>query len=357
MGLFKKGNLVGLDIGTSSIKMCHLRETPKGLELLAFDMINLPPDTVVEGRIMNFATVVDRVREIVKSNGLKGKHAALAVSGNFVIIKKLLMTEMTTYEMEESLQWEAEQYIPFDINEVNVDFQILNPRAGHGQMEVLLVAAKKEYVNEHVSVALEAGLKPAVVDTATFAVYNMFEANYQIPPSESFAIINIGAALTNVIVISNGSLSFTRDLGMGGNKLTLEIQKQLNVTFEEAEQFKTGVEGSLSSSTIAREVGRISERIADEMVTEIKRSLDFFVATTMKADIARVYLSGGSAQIPALIRRLENRLGIPVELVNPFKNIIVDAKKFDIELLGRVAPAAGVVVGLGLRKLGDRASA
>lgn len=357
MALFKKGNLVGLDIGTSSVKMAHMKETSRGIELLSFDMVTLPPETVVDGRIMNFAAVVERVREMVRTNGLKGREASLGVSGNFVIIKKLVMTEMTTYELEESLQWEAEQYIPFDIKEVNVDVQIINPRAGHGQMDVLLVAAKKEYVDEHVSVAMEGGLKPMTVDTATFAVFNMFEANYQLPPGESIALINIGAALTNVIVVSNGNMAFTRDLGMGGNKLTLEIQKQLNVTFEEAEQFKTGVEGSLSSSTIAREVGRISERVADDMVTEIKRSLDFFVATNMKTDVSRLYLSGGSAQIPALVRRLENRLGVPVELVNPFKNIVVDAKKFDIDLLQRVAPAAGVAIGLGLRKPGDRAVA
>ncbi len=355
--MFGKGNLVGLDIGTSSVKMAHMKETSRGVELLSFDMVALPPETVVDGRIMNFAAVVERVREMVKTNGLKGKEAALGVSGNFVIIKKLLMTEMTAYELEESLQWEAEQYIPFDLSEVNVDIQILNPRAGHGQMDVLLVAAKKEYVDEHVSVALEGGLKPVTVDTATFAVYNMFEANYQLPPGETIALINVGASLTNVIVISNSTLAFTRDLGMGGSKLTTEIQKQLNVTFEEAEQFKTGVEGSLSSSTIAREVGRISERVADDMVTEIKRSLDFFVATNMKADITRLYLTGGSAQVPALVRRLENRLGVPVELTNPFKNIVVDAKKFDIDLLQRVAPAAGVAIGLGLRKPGDRAVA
>ena len=248
-------------------------------------------------------------------------------------------------------------YFTFNIQEVNVDFQILNPKAGHEQMDVLLVAAKKEYVNEYVSVAVEGGLKPVVVDTATFALYNMFEANYSIIPSETFAILNIGATLTNVLIISGGTLAFTRDLGMGGNKLTREIQKQLNVTFEEAEQFKTGVEGSLSSSTIAREVGRISEKVAEEMVTEIKRSLDFFVATTMKADISKIYLAGGASQMLSLIRKLENKLGIPVELINPFKNIIVDANKFDIELLSRVAPAAGVVVGLGLRKAGDRSVA
>jgi len=357
MALFKKGNLVGLDIGTSSVKMAHMKETSRGIELLSFDMVTLPPETVVDGRIMNFAAVVERVREMVRTNGLKGREATLGVSGNFVIIKKLLMTEMTSYELEESLQWEAEQYIPFDIKEVNVDVQIINPRAGHGQMDVLLVAAKKEYVDEHVSVAMEGGLKPMTVDTATFAVFNMFEANYQLPPGESIALINIGASLTNVIVVSNGNMAFTRDLGMGGNKLTLEIQKQLNVTFEEAEQFKTGVEGSLSSSTIAREVGRISEHVADDMVTEIKRSLDFFMATNMKTDISRLYLAGGSAQIPALVRRLENRLGVPVELINPFKNIVVDSRKFDIDLLQRVAPAAGVAIGLGLRKSGDRAVA
>ena len=154
--------------------------------------------------------------------------------------------------------------------------------------------------------------------------------------------------------MANGITTFTRDIGMGGQMLTEEIQEQLNVSYEEAEHYKTGGEGTISSSSsIYREVQRLSERVSETLVTEIQRSIDFFAATTINADISRIYLSGGSSQIPALIRSLERRLEVPVELVNPFKNIVVDPKKFDFDLLQRMAPMAAVAVGLGLRRAGD----
>ncbi|MBM4387632.1 MAG: type IV pilus assembly protein PilM, partial [Deltaproteobacteria bacterium] len=270
---FKKSNLVGLDIGSNSVKIIRLRESAGGISLLNFDVAILPRETVVDGTIMNFTLLVDKIKELVRVNNLKNQDCILAVSGNSVIIKKISLPEMSTEELEDSIQWEAEQYIPFDIKDVNVDFQILNPRAGHGQMDVLLVAAKKDIINDYVSISIEAGLNPSVVDVATFSVQNMFELNYGFPSGETIALINSGASHININVIANGVTSFTRDISMGGSALTEEIQKQLNVTWEEAEQFKIGHEGSVSSSTITKEVSRISERITETMTTEIQRSL------------------------------------------------------------------------------------
>jgi type IV pilus assembly protein PilM len=356
MGLFgSRGSVVGLDIGSSSVKIVRLRQSSGSWELVAFSLGQLPPDAVVEGRVMNFAAVIERIRELVKEAGAGGADCSLAVSGTSVIIKKLSLPEMTRAELDESIMWEAEQYIPFDIKDVNVDAQILNPRAGQGQMDVLMVAAKKDVVNEYVSVAVEAGLRPVVVDVAIFAALNMFEVNYSVPADQTLACLNVGANSINVGVLSGGMVSFTRDIAMGGSILTAEIQKHFNVSYEEAEAFKTGAESSLSSSTVAREVAKISERVCDQMVTEVQRSLDFFVATSIKADITRIYLTGGSAQLPALIRALERRMEVPVELVNPFRNVAVDARRFDIDLLQRAAPVAGVAVGLALRRTGDAA--
>jgi len=350
-----RSSVVGLDIGSSAVKLVRLTRVKDGWALAAFSLGQLPPDAIVEGRIMNFTAVIERIRDLVRELRLGGAEAAIAISGSSVIIKRLSLPEMTRAELDESIMWEAEQYIPFDIKDVNVDAQILNPRAGQGQMDVLMVAAKKDVVSEYVSVAVEAGLKPVVVDVAIFAVLNMFATNYTVPGDQTLACLNVGASSINVGVLSGGTLAFTRDIAIGGSALTTEIQKHFNVSYEEAEAFKTGAESSLSSSTIAREVARISDRVCEQMVTEVQRSLDFFIATSVKADIKRMYLTGGSAQLPALIRALERRMEVPVELVNPFGNIAVDARRFDIDLLQRAAPVAGVAVGLALRRFGDNA--
>ena len=349
-----KKNAVGVDIGSHSIKVCQLRETGKGLHLVRFDSKTRPPEGVVDGAVMNFGAVVDRLKELVVDNRLKNKPAALSISGHSVIIKKISLPEMTDEELNSSIMWEAEQYIPFDINEVHVDVQVLDPKAGQGQMDVLLVAAKKEVINDYTSIAMEAGLSPVVMDVDTFAVQNVFELNYGFPPNETVALVNIGASMINIDIVSNGVLQFTRDISMGGSLLTEEIQRGLGVSYEEAEHYKTGGGETISSSAIFREVQRLSERVANTLVTEIQRSIEFFKATSISVDISRVYLSGGSCQMQALIQAMEQRLEVSVELVNPFKNIVIDTRRFDIGLLQKMAPAAGVAVGLALRRRGDK---
>jgi type IV pilus assembly protein PilM len=182
----------------------------------------------------------------------------------------------------------------------------------------------------------------------------MFELNYGFPPNETIAIINVGASMININVISNGITQFTRDISMGGALLTEEIQRQLGVSYEEAEHYKIGGTDSISSSAVFKEVQRLSDRVAGTLVTEIQRSVEFFKATSVGEQISRVYLSGGAAQMAALIRLIEQRLEVPAELVNPFKNIVIDTKRFDIALLQKIAPSAGVVVGLALRRPGDK---
>ncbi len=345
---------IGLDIGSSSIKIIQLSSDRKGVYLNAFDMAMLPPETVVDGALMNFTAIVEKVKELVSASKLRNREVAFSISGNAVIIKKISLPEMTPDELDESIQWEAEQYIPFDIKDVNVDVQILNPRAGQGQMDVLLVAAKKDVIQDYMSVIAEAGLKPVVADVDTFTIQNSFELNYGFPPNETIALVNVGASVININVVNNGITTFTRDISMGGGLLTSEIQKHLNVSYEEAEHYKTAGEGNITNNTIAREVQRLSERVSQSLVLEVQRSLDFFAATTVNADVSKIYLSGGSAQIPPLVRTLERSLEVPVEVVNPFKNIIIDPKKFDVDLLHRMAPVAAVAVGLGLRKMGDK---
>ncbi len=349
----RKKNAVGLDIGSSSIKVVQLKEGANGLELANFDVVQLPQEVVVDGVLINFKVVSDTIREIWRNHKIRNKEVALGVSGHAVIIKKITLPQMTREELAEQIQWEAEQYIPFDIKDVNVDVQVLNEQSTQGQMDVLLVAAKKDVINDYTSVTVEAGLKPVVVDVDTFCVQNMFELCHGFPPNETIALINVGATVMNINVISDGVTSFTRDINMGGMTLTEEIQKQLGVSFEEAEHYKTGGDGTLSNSSLLQEVAQMAERVSESLVTEIQRSIDFFSATSVNADITRVYLAGGGSQLVTLVNALERRLEVPVQVVNPFKSLKIDDTKFDMKWLNRVAPIAGVAVGLGLRRRND----
>ena len=347
-------NAVGLDIGTSSIKMAHLKETAKGSQLLAFDTIMLPPDTIKDGVFLNAPVLVQRLQELFQQNKVRERRVAISLSGHSVIIKKIALPEMSASELDEQIQWEAEQYIPFDIKDVNVDYEIVNPRAGQGQMDVLLVAAKKAVIQEMVDVVRAAKLEPVVVDVDSFAIFNAFELNFPVPKDEAVALINVGASTCNINVVADGATSFTRDITVGGNLLTDEIAKQFAVPWEEAEHMKTTSETTLSMSGVLREVQRISMRVSETLINEMQRSLDFFAATAMNSDIGAIYLCGGAALQAGLIEGIERRLGVTVRALNPFANIIVDPKKFDAQLMQRMAPVSAVAMGLALRRHGDR---
>ncbi len=347
-------NVIGLDIGTSSIKLAQLKETKKGTQLVSFDSIMLPPDTIRDGQVMHAPQLSERIQELFSLNKLRYRKAAVSLSGHSVIIKKISLPEMTNEELEDSIQWEAEQYIPFDIKDVFVDAEIINPNAGQGQMDVLLVAAKKAIIEEMLDVVRDARVEPLVVDVDAFALFNAFELNYPVPTDETVALINVGAATININVVADGLSTFTRDITVGGNQLTEEISKQFAVPWEEAEHMKTSSETTLSMSGVLREVQRISERVSENLVSEIQRSLDFFAATSMNANITSIYLSGGAALQSGLIEGLERRLGAQVKALNPFNNLIIDPKKFDLSSLQRLAPVAAIAVGLARRARDER---
>src|SRR5574337_6156 len=338
-----KGKLaVGLDIGSSSVKLVQLKEKKGGYQLVAFGSAPLPPEAIVDGALMNSAAIVQAVQELLSQHRVKAKEAAIGVRGHSVIIKKISLPRMTQEELDESIQWEAEQYIPFDVKDVNIDTQILNRESdATGQMDVLLVAAKKDMINDYVAVCSEAGLATTVVDVDAFAVQNAFEANYQLPAGQPVVLINVGAAVSNINIVVDGNATFTRDITMGGNAFTEEIQKQLNISYDEAEALKVGGQGE-SDAVVPQEVERVIQQVAEQLAGEIQRSLDFYAATAADNRIARVYLSGGTARIPALFKLIEQRAGVPVEVLNPFKAIDVDNRKFDPMLITQAAARAAV---------------
>jgi type IV pilus assembly protein PilM len=345
---------VGLDIGSNSVKLVQLKERKGGFSLTAWGQAPLPPEAIVDGALMNSSAIVDAVRQLVGDQKVKTKEVAIGVRGHSVIIKKIQLPRMSQEELDESIQWEAEQYIPFDVKDVNIDTQILTPAGdAAGQMDVLLVAAKKDMINDYTSVCAEAGLTVMVVDVDAFAVQNAYEVNYEPAPGETVVLINVGAAVSNINIIANGVTTFTRDITMGGNAFTEEIQKQLNISYDEAEALKVGGQGE-TDAVVPQEVERVIQGVADQMAGEIQRSLDFYAATAADNRIARVFLSGGTARIPALFKVIEARAGVPVDLLNPFKAIDVDHKRFDAAAVQSAAAGAAVAVGLALRRPGDK---
>ena len=348
----KKGNVVGLDIGSSSIKLLELAEMKGGYQLRSFGIAPLPPEGIVDGALMDSVSIVESIKGLTSALRIRNKDVVTSVSGHSVIVKKINIPVMTEDELEESIQWEAERYIPFDINDVNMDFQILGPIEGNEElMDVILVAAKKDIINDYLSVIIEAGFNPVIVDIDSFAIENMFEANYPVTRDEVTALANIGASVTNINILKRGVSSFTRDIFTGGNSITEEIQRQLNVDFDEAEALKLGNRMDEASQKVVQEALKSS---LNSLATEIAKSLDFFHSTSSQEKVDKLLLSGGCAKISGIENVIEEQAGIPVEIANPFKEIDCSKRDLDVDYLKEMEPIMAVSVGLALRRVGDK---
>lgn len=345
-------NCIGLDIGSSAIKVVQAKTSKKGIQVLNFGYEPLPAQTIVDGTIMNQSAVVDAIRAIWSRLKLKQKGVSLAIAGHSVIIKKIGVPPMTRDELAEQIPWEAEHHIPFAKDDVEIDYEVINKQNAAGQMELLLVAAKKEVVHDYAAVAREASLVPEVIDVAAFTVQNAFEANYQPAAGETVVLVNVGAAISNINIVKDGISAFTRDVTIGGNAFTEEIQKQLNVSHDEAEAYKVGGAAD-EHGVVPQEVERIMESVADVMAGEFQRSLDFYLATSAEANVTKIFLSGGSAKVASLHRAIEKRSRLPVEVLDPWRKVSLDPK-LDAAFLKAHAPEAMVGLGLALRAPGDR---
>ena len=301
---------------------------------------------------MNATAVVETVRKLISKRKIKTSDVAVGISGRSVIIKKISLPDMDRGALDDTIKWEAEQHIPFDINDVYLDYEILQRRPEQGQMDVLLVAAKQDVVEERADVIRDAGLTPVIVDVDSFAVQNAYEASYGVSPNESVVLIDVGENISNINIVSNGMTTFTRDIGIGGRHFTEELRKRLNVSLEQAESYKMGGSQFDDQSVVPQEVQRILRAACENMAAEIHRSLDFFLATSSEGRVSRIYLSGGTSHIGALTQTMENRIGVEVEVLDPLKGIQVNGRQVDLDFINRVRPSLAVAVGLALRKVG-----
>ena len=347
-------SLLGLDIGSSCIKVVELKDLGKGkgFHLVNASLEPLSPEAIVDGAIMDSGLVVEALQRCFGAKGIKTSDCAIALSGHSVIIKRISLPVMSEEELAESIQWEAEQYIPFDVEDVNIAYQILKGThlAGDGNMDVLLVAAKKDKINDYTAVVGQAGKNAALVDVDVFALQNAFEMNYEIDSGQTCALANIGANVTNVSVLKGSSSIFWRDISVGGNQYNDAIRKELNLSFEQSERVKRGeeVEGAATET-----VAPILSSVNDYVGAEIQKTLDFFKNTTPGESIDRICVSGGASRVLGLLESLGERFGIPVERLDPFRRVTV-GKDVPSETVEELSSCAAVAVGLASRKVGDR---
>jgi type IV pilus assembly protein PilM len=354
LGFSKSKPVVGLDIGSSAVKAVELKPAGKGYRVTAFAVEPLPPDSIVDGAIIDGTAVADAIRRLFATNAFKSKEVAASLSGNAVIVKKINLPVMSEAELGESIFWEAEQYIPFDVQDVNLDYQIVDPGTGEtskGTMDVLLVAAKKEKIADYTGVIAQAGRTPVVVDVDAFALQNAYEVNYGIEPGAVVVLLNAGASAININIVSGDQSLFTRDISIGGNAYTEAVQKELNLPFDSAEQLKKG----LPVDGIAfHDVQPVLHAMTENVLLEVQKTFDFFKATAVSDRIDRIVLSGGASRVDGFAQALQERFGTPVAPFDPFRSIAFDPAKFGVADPENVLPTAAVAVGLALRKNGDR---
>lgn len=344
----KNKSIVGLDIGSSALKAVELKPARNGFELVHIAHQNLQSDTIVDGHIIDLNHVSDSINRVWSDQSIKTHQVATSLSGHAVIVKKILLPQMSGEELDEQIHWEAEQYIPFDINDVNLYHEVIGHDPTAQNMDVLLVACKRDKIAQFTQVISQAGKQPVIVDVDAFALQNAYEVNYNPMPSQTVALLDIGASVMTMNIVRGATSIFTRDISAGGNQYTDLLQKEFNLTFEQAEALKRGIapDEQLSLEQVQAVISSVSEMLA----LEIQRTLDFFRATAVDSpNIDRMLIAGGSSKVSQLCEYLSDKFQMPVERFDAFRSIRYDHKRFDDEYLRELSPNMAVAVGLAVR--------
>jgi len=346
----KKFQLTGLDIGSGSIKAAEITDTKKGRMLKQFAVIDIAPEVIEDGIIKDHEAAAAAIRTLFKENDLKDQNVAISIGGYSVIVKKISVQTMTEEELQETIQFEAEQYIPFDISDVNLDFQILGENEHNpNQMDVLLVAAKKEMIDDYINLVQLAGLNPCLIDVDAFALQNIFELNYE-PEDESVALIDIGASKTSLNILKGNTSVFMRDVSLGCGQINQKIVSLTDCTLEEAEEIKQSDQSERISQA---DLSEIVTSVVSDWCAEIRRALDFFYSTYPEDHINKIVLSGGGANIVEFRELLAGETSAEVEVISPFKSFEIN-ERLDPSYLERIAPQAAICMGLSIRKVDDK---
>jgi type IV pilus assembly protein PilM len=347
MLLGKKKSVAGLDVGSSSIKMVELDGKGNNLNLVSFGYENLPGDTIVDGQIMELNVVSDVISNVCATHNVSADQVVTGVSGHSVIIKNIVLPPMSREELEESIDWHAEEHIPYDLSEVSLDYQVTaeTPDAMH----VLIAACKRERIDQMKQAIQLAGKQPVAIDVDTFALQNCYEVNYQPSDSQVVTLLNIGASTMNVNIVKGTRSLFTRDITIGGSQFTDVLQRSLGLSYQQAEAIKRGVV-TASDGIEEKSVEPLMHNVTELVANEIQKTFDFYRATTEEQVVVqKILISGGGSKLSGLAQDLSRRLELPVEVMNPFRNINVDSSKFDPAYLNEIMPDMAVAVGLAVR--------
>ncbi|MFZ2447726.1 MAG: type IV pilus assembly protein PilM [Syntrophobacteraceae bacterium] len=352
VALFSKvENLIGLDIGSHSVKMMQVRAGDAKPRLINLGLAPTPKEAFAEGRIVKPDLVASTVRQLATHLKIKKKAAAISISGYEVMIKKIELPTMTEEELETRMHAELGQYIPYNIDEVDIDYQVLDISKERANfMEVLLVAAKKESVGDYNNILKLSGLDPYVVDVDFFALGNAFEATYGFE-DESVALLDIGANKSVMNIAYKGTPIFTRGISIGGNQISEALKDHFRITFDEAENLKLG---EAADTYPARDIEEIFVSTVRGWLNECGRAVDFYYNNFPDKRIKALYLSGGSSRIPGLDKVFQEHLDIPVEIFNPIARTQYDAKHFDPAYIDYVGPQMAISLGLALRKTKEK---
>lgn len=348
--LFKSKKVLGLDIGTTSLKMVELDVSRSGAVLNAFGFTPTPANCISGGEIQNVAVLAEAVNQLIKEVGSRRKNIATGLWGTSVIVKKISMPKMDDKLLSEQIKWEAEQYIPFDVSETSLEFQRLKNSSTGENMEVLLVAAKSELVLRYIEAVQTAGVNCSVLDVSGFALANCYDFNYGQSQAQ-IALLNVGASVTNFVVVDNGNPVFTRDIPVGGMSYNRDLQNEMGVSAEEAESLK--ISASLAQP-VPDDVHRIMTSTTETLSQEVHNSFDFFSATAPSSSISKFYISGGCSGVPNLTAQISKSVNVPGEFLDPFRRITVNSKRITSDYLHQIRPFAAVALGLGLREEGDK---
>jgi type IV pilus assembly protein PilM len=342
MGLFGKKTSVGLDIGSGFVKLVQVDHSGDQPEVSRVAMEPLLPDAIVEGEVMDPGLVSDTVRDLVERVGIKGREVITAVGGHDVIIKKIEMDRMKESDAREVIRWEAEQHVPFDIKSVELDFQILNPLDEGLQMEVILVAAKKELVDNKIALLADAGLTASVIDVDAFALHNAFERNHPEAMEGIVALVNVGHEATNVNILEEGVPILTRDIPFGSRRVREDLQRERGLTAEQAEDVVQGRE-SIDDLT------RFVSQSADEVAVGIERASAFLMTRQAGEGLGQIFVSGGGSRIPGMTDALAERMNVETHQVNPFERTPVKPDAAVNLNLEEASPMLLLPLGLALR--------
>jgi len=344
----KKKRVAGLDIGSSSVKMVELDGKPNSLNLVSLGFENLPSDTIIDGQIMELNTVSDVIQNVCNNHQIEASQVVTGVSGHSVIIKNIVLPAMSSEELEESIDWHAEEHIPYDLADVSLDYQVT--AESPDSTNVLIAACKRERIDNVKQAIQLAGKQPVVIDVDTFALQNCYEANYDPADSDVVTLLNIGASTMNVNIVKGTRSLFTRDITVGGSQFTDVLQRSLGLNFQQAEAVKRGV-ANAAPDVEEKSIEPLMNNVTEVVAMEIQKTFDFYRATTddNETQVQKILISGGGSKLAGLAQDLSHRLELPVEVLNPFRKIYIDQNKFDPDYIKEIVPEMAVAVGLAMR--------